>query len=131
MRLICSRKTLLALRPTQIEGEPMRLAVGVHVLVPLASHREVVFDEQDVGELFIAGGVPSDEGFAKGSGEFLVAGKAFSSGAKPQPAVLVRARIGPLDKSILAIGDRTWKRGVATDPVPFIEMPLEWARAFG
>src|SRR5438477_553888 len=55
MRLITSRKALLALRPTHIQGEPMRLGIGAQVLLPLAPGRGLAFDEQESDKPIPAG----------------------------------------------------------------------------
>lgn len=72
-----------------------------------------------------------DESMPKLRGELLVTGRAFAPGGTPQPAVMVRAMCGDVDKAILAVGDRRWEHGAMTSPVPFTEMPLAWSRAFG
>ena len=44
----------------------------------------------------------------------------------------VRVRLGDkIDKTLRVVGDRTWKDGVPSDPTPFDEMPMTYARAFG
>lgn len=72
-----------------------------------------------------------DEAMPKLRGELLVTGRAFAPGGSPQPAVMVRATLGEVDKSVLVVGDRRWEHGAMTTPTPFTEMPLHWARSFG
>lgn len=73
-----------------------------------------------------------DECMPKQRGEVLVHGRCFTAGAVPRPAAAVRAKVGPIDKTLYVIGDRTWRRdGTAGDPEPFTEMPIHYARAFG
>jgi len=72
-----------------------------------------------------------DESMPKLRGELLVTGRAFAPGGVAQPAVMVRASCGDVDKSLLVVGDRRWEHGAMTSPTPFTEMPLTWARAFG
>lgn len=47
----------------------------------------------------------------------------------------VGVRVGPVQKSAVVFGDRTWEPGLfrtkATDPKPFEKMPLVYERAFG
>ncbi len=74
---------------------------------------------------------PLDEMVAKTHCEMLAAGSVFAPEGAPVPVCAARLRIGAVDKRIAAIGDRQWKRGVPTEPVPFTEMPLAWSRAFG
>lgn len=70
-----------------------------------------------------------DEGMFKPRGEFLVSGFAFP----PEGAVVcqARAQVGPIDKSIIAIGDREWKADGPTEPRTFTKMPLTYRHAFG
>ncbi len=74
---------------------------------------------------------PLDEGLAKSSAELLVAGTCMAPGGQPTPATYVRARLGTIDKRLSVIGDRYWQRGVPSAPEPFVEMPIDWAHAFG
>lgn len=39
--------------------------------------------------------------------------------------------VGPVRKRIAVSGDRVWTLGVATDPVPFDKLSLDYTRAFG
>ncbi|KYF74444.1 hypothetical protein BE11_28460 [Sorangium cellulosum] len=71
-----------------------------------------------------------DMGMPKPRGELLISGRAYPRGGRA-PACAVRARLGAVDKTLYAIGDRTWRRGAPTDPEPFTEMPIVWERAFG
>lgn len=47
----------------------------------------------------------------------------------------VRLRIGPVERAIQVVGDRTWTKALLgvtmTPPAPFERMPLVWERAFG
>ncbi|WP_437758784.1 DUF2169 family type VI secretion system accessory protein [Sorangium sp. So ce1389] len=71
-----------------------------------------------------------DMGMPKPRGELLISGRAYPRGGRA-PACAVRARLGAVDKTLYAIGDRTWQRGAPTEPQPFTEMPITWERAFG
>lgn len=71
-----------------------------------------------------------DMGMPKPRGELLISGRAYPPGGRA-PACAVRARLGAVDKTLYAIGDRIWRRGVPTEPEPFTEMPIAWERAFG
>lgn len=67
----------------------------------------------------------------KPRGEVLVLGRAYPRGG-PQVACSVRLAMGPIDKTLWVVGDRTWSRtGAASDPAPFTEMPVTWGNAFG
>ncbi len=76
-------------------------------------------------------GVPFDEGMWKACGEVLVTGKAHPPGGLSQPACAVRLVLGEVDKKLFVVGDRQWQGRRHTDPIPFYEMPLDWAHAYG
>ncbi|WP_438000900.1 DUF2169 domain-containing protein [Sorangium sp. So ce185] len=71
-----------------------------------------------------------DMGMPKPRGELLISGRAYPR-ERPAQACAVRARLGAVDKALYVIGDRTFRRGVPTEPEPFTEMPIVWERAFG
>ncbi|MGD0526281.1 MAG: DUF2169 domain-containing protein [Polyangiaceae bacterium] len=89
--------------------------------------------EQDLwktvpGEL---GEEPLDLCMPKVRGEVLVNGNAYPYGGA-RPVCSIRMRVGSMiDKTLRVVGDRTWKSGVPTDPAPFSDMPVTYARAFG
>jgi uncharacterized protein YjbI with pentapeptide repeats len=76
-----------------------------------------------------------DLGMPKPCAEVLVGGVAVAPGRVPVPRVALQWAIGGVDKTILVTGDRYWSaEGLdfrPTEPVPFLEMPLTPARAFG
>ncbi|MGC3997852.1 MAG: DUF2169 domain-containing protein [Anaeromyxobacter sp.] len=72
-----------------------------------------------------------DAAMPKARAEFLVTGFAFPPGGAPAIACAPCAAIGPLEKTLRAIGDRTWVDGVASSPVPFTRLRLGWEHGFG
>jgi uncharacterized protein YjbI with pentapeptide repeats len=72
-----------------------------------------------------------DECLPKTRGEALVCGHCYTRAAIPVKASHVRATVGPIDKRLAVIGDRSWREGLPTGPEPFLEMPVTWDRAFG
>jgi uncharacterized protein YjbI with pentapeptide repeats len=70
-------------------------------------------------------------GMPKSVSEFLVFGSAHVPDGQPVPAIAIRARLGPVDKTALVFGDRQWKRSKPGEAAPFTSMPLDWSRAFG
>lgn len=76
-----------------------------------------------------------DEGLPKPRAEFLVFGSCHTPNARPLPVSYVRAQLGAVDKRLAVIGDRHWQQSMfkapSSEPIPFIEMPLAWDRAFG
>jgi uncharacterized protein YjbI with pentapeptide repeats len=124
--------TLTALNaPFQHEGK-VRLVLVVGAMVSLDG--TVIEQEQtlwyELGRLPGSSGA-LDEIKPKVRGEALLSGFAFAPQGKPAPIVAARFTVGPIDKEVWAIGDRTWKLTGPTEPVPFTEMPLGYDRAFG
>ncbi|XYH95432.1 DUF2169 domain-containing protein [Sorangium sp. So ce1128] len=72
-----------------------------------------------------------DEFNPKTRGELLVTGRCYPPGGVARPASSVRVQLGPIDKSLYVIGDRTWGLLGMSDPAPFTEMPVTWRNAFG
>jgi uncharacterized protein YjbI with pentapeptide repeats len=71
-----------------------------------------------------------DESMPKSRAEFFVRGRAFPPGGAAATCP-VSVEIGGLAKTLYVVGDRYWVDGVPTEPVPFTEMDLTWARSFG
>jgi len=71
-----------------------------------------------------------DEGVSKLTSEFLVHGSAYTQPDQRQ-AVAVRARLGNVEKTVLAFGDRYWDGKNISQPAPFERMPLIWSKAYG
>ncbi|MBK9260041.1 MAG: DUF2169 domain-containing protein [Polyangiaceae bacterium] len=63
--------------------------------------------------------------------EVLAVGWAFAPEGRKVPARRVKIEVGALSKELWVVGDRVWNNGVASDPVPFDQMPISWERAFG
>ena len=73
-----------------------------------------------------------DGGIPKCRGEYLVHGRAYAPGGEAQAGVPVRATVDTLEKSLFVRGDRYWQSGRhASEPRPFVEMPLDWSLAYG
>jgi hypothetical protein len=72
--------------------------------------------------------------FAKAATDVVLIGSAHAS-AGGATEVYVRARVGPLDKTVRVSGDRFWVRSLGliamTAPEPFESIPLIYERAFG
>ncbi len=100
---------------------------------------------QEGGDL-VSGDVEADEGTGslayasdfvpyKPNADLLVRARACAPGAEPVRYLPVGFRVGGMEKELLAVGDRRWKRGLLGaspgEPEPFTELPLTWERAFG
>ncbi|MFO0612734.1 MAG: DUF2169 domain-containing protein [Polyangiaceae bacterium] len=108
------------------------LHVGAVIGFSLANTRSLV-DEISFWPAVMPslGGSALDEAYAKAYGEVLVGGSCFAPGGKEIPASFVRLQMGAIDKRLSVIGDRYWRHGMASNPEPFVEMPVDWAHAFG
>lgn len=67
----------------------------------------------------------------KPRGELLVTGHCYPPGRKEAPYARVKVSLGTIDKTLYVIGDRTWGLMGPSDPVPFTQMRIDWAHAFG
>jgi Uncharacterized protein conserved in bacteria len=64
--------------------------------------------------------------------DLLLVGSCHAPQGKPVGGLQVSFRVGRFSKSLAVIGDRVWTgHSRATEPVPFVSMPLSWDRAFG
>ena len=102
----------------------------------------LVFDTErpepirDADEVTDLGVFPNDRSLRDdGPVDVFVYGSARSEGGRPTRSMWVTVRIGSLCHRLRVVGDRTWQRTasgfVATDPVPFVGMPIVWERAYG
>lgn len=79
---------------------------------------------------------PSDLAPWKPRADVVLLGSAHAPGGQPVTALRVAMQVGKINKSLGVVGDRVWqgKRflGVtASDPQPFVTMPLTWEHALG
>jgi uncharacterized protein YjbI with pentapeptide repeats len=121
------------LHKTYEHNEKCTFAVTCFVFFDLRNERALLSEagmwQVVAGEL--RDGEPLDECMPKARSEVLVTGNAYPRGG-PSTACQVRLRLGGIDKTLYAIGDRRWQRGgTASDPTPFESMPISWNRAFG
>ncbi|NMO17398.1 DUF2169 domain-containing protein [Pyxidicoccus fallax] len=67
--------------------------------------------------------------------DVVVVGKAVAPNGKPVPQLGVSLEVQKRRKDLLVLGERRWLRSLGSmffsDPVPFVEMPLVFERAFG
>jgi hypothetical protein len=81
------------------------------------------------------GSMDSDEVFRRGGVDLLLFGSARTPGKKPVEHMNVTMTVGGWSRTIRITGERAWVRGMrqlkATSPVPFTEIPLTMANAFG
>ncbi len=72
-----------------------------------------------------------DIGLPKPRGELLLSARGYAPGGVPTPSYMVRAALGPIDKTLVLTGDRFFRMGGMTLPIPFVEMPIAYERAYG
>ena len=88
-------------------------------------------DEEHAGPIRCA----SDFAPLKPATDLLLVGTCHAPGGKPVGACEVAFQVGEHRRVLRVSGDRYWEerggRWVASEPEPFVEMPLTWARAFG
>ena len=67
--------------------------------------------------------------------DVILNGSAYTPGDRPAVRVQVALQIGPIAKSFAVIGNRVWQKGLlgfkASDPQPFVTMPISYNNAFG
>jgi uncharacterized protein YjbI with pentapeptide repeats len=71
-----------------------------------------------------------DEGISKLKPEFLLHGFAYAQPDYPN-ACAVRARVGAVEKTLLAFGPRYWNDQQPSEPQAFEKVALSWANAYG
>jgi uncharacterized protein YjbI with pentapeptide repeats len=76
-----------------------------------------------------------DSVYPKARAEVLLAGKAYAPQGRAVSDMRVRLTLGAIDKSLRVRGDRARMTSAGGtrfgDPAPFLEMPLDWTRAYG
>ena len=85
------------------------------------------------GLLSDTAGAFCDEALPKLSTEFIVIGDAQTPNNKPLTSMITKVTLADKSKSLRIIGDRFWTGGLAgiSSPLPFKNIPLNWARSFG
>jgi len=137
MKIFKERRHALFNRPVEIAGKHY-LSLGVMLYFDLTAPDELHTEQELWKELVALLGAEMilDQGWPKPHAEVLCAGHACAPGGKPTPAVKVRLRCGPVDKTLNVFGDREWERGNdgvlrLSQAKPFVTMPLDWKHAFG
>ncbi|CAN98316.1 hypothetical protein sce8146 [Sorangium cellulosum So ce56] len=81
------------------------------------------------------GPMDSDEVFYKGGVDVFLFGHARAPGGREVSQMEVKIAVGDWSRTIRVIGDRVWRRSGdqlrPSAPMPFLEMPLTLAHAFG
>jgi len=132
MKVIKPQRLGVLARTFEHEGA-FHFAVGVLAFFPFASPSQLLTEVAMWKFLPVELGKDAalDMGVPKARAEVLLTAKAYPVGGKPQAACAVRLRMGKVDKSIYAVGDRFWKGSTPTAPKPFTELPISYANAYG
>ncbi len=114
-------------------GAEYHLGVSVISYFPFEPADELLTDmELFAGITDLLGDQPIlDVGIPKSRSEYLVMGNAYPPGGQAATTCPVRVKVGAQEKRLYVVGDRFWRDGVPTEPIPFTEMDLGWARSFG
>jgi hypothetical protein len=75
--------------------------------------------------------IASDYHIGKPGTDVLLVGHAWAPGGQAVTESTVTVTVAERSKTIRVIGDRVWRNGRPTDPLPFESMPLVWERAYG
>lgn len=126
---------------TMVQTEPVKggglMTVSAYLLFDFGAPRKLL-SEQALWPM-VQEQMPPEAIFDKGSlkpkGEFIIVGSALSPGDTPVTGMQVVARVGGREKRLSVFGDRYWRltdQGVVMlPPVPFMEMSIDEAHAFG
>jgi hypothetical protein len=63
--------------------------------------------------------------------DVIVMGHAYAPQGRPVTEIDVGFRVGPVVKRLRVTGDRVWEGRAASQPRPFVKMPLVYERAYG
>jgi hypothetical protein len=76
--------------------------------------------------------LPSDHVPYRVGVDLFVHAQAHAPGGQPTPAMTVSLTLGSFTHQLLVVGSRQWTRGgYASNPEPFVTMPLTYAHAYG
>lgn len=132
MKVLKPLRMSLLHRTFEVAGEVHFVATPL-LFIPTGDRRALVSEIElwkTIGEE-LGPNVPFDAGMPKTEGEWLVTGRAFSHGGVPRPVVQVSAEVAGAKKKLAVFGDRNWGLVGRSEPAPFLEMPVDWAHAFG
>jgi len=132
MQVVKPQAMGLSTRPIEYR-QRFGLCITAALHVPFAQgEKGSLWGEQSMWDFLAAemGEPLIDEGVAKLTPEFLVHGKAFAPPHQPA-ACAVRASLGGTSKTLLVFGHRFWDGNRASAPLPFEDMPIDWAHAYG
>lgn len=136
MKVIKPQRLSLLTRTYEYEGK-FYFAANIMAFISFAQPRRLL-SEQSMWK-FTAGALGKDTildmGMPKQRGEFVVYGKCHAPPGRTVTAALVRAKVGPLEKSLAVLGTRYWERSgfgnLASEPASFTAIDMDYTNAFG
>ncbi len=139
MAFLIKPRTLGLMTKTERQGVGASLIVSAYGLFNLAAPDPFRFEDEQALWTIAAKELPPgavfDIGMPKPVAEVLVGGYAAAAGREAVSRMGLSFEVAGLRKSLLVTGDRTWRlagtTAAATEPVPFVQMPLSPARCFG
>ncbi|WMJ02456.1 DUF2169 domain-containing protein [Pseudomonas chlororaphis subsp. aurantiaca] len=85
----------------------------------------------------LTSGLLHDSDFAlhKEGTDVLVEGRVYAPESRPETHCSARLKVSSVDKTLNVVGERRLSKGLVglsiAKPMPFLEMPLTWSRAYG
>ncbi len=134
MKIIKPQTLSLLTRPFEFKRE-FRLGVAVIAFLPIG-HTPTLLPETAMWPLLgeeLPPDQPLDAVIPKTRPEFLAVTQAHAPEGVPAPLVRTGIQLGSVIKLLDVYGDRTLDRraGEITQPVPFLETPMDWAHTYG
>ena len=130
------KPTTLSLISKTYRLQTDRTSIGVLCFFKLGDEDQLLVENEQWARIMplLNQGQILDMGYAKPVAELLVAGSAFASNAQPVSRMEVSVAMAGIDKKITVVGDRFWQNRLwqpLSEPQPFLQMPLDYAHAYG
>lgn len=132
MKTIKPQKLGLLTRPFEYQRR-YYLGVSVFAFIPLGNEKALLSEVEmwKFAAAVLGKDTALDAGIPKAKCEYLLTGCVHIPSGEARPACPVKVSLGALEKELHVFGDRYWKGGFPSDPVPFTSMSLDWAHAYG
>jgi uncharacterized protein YjbI with pentapeptide repeats len=131
MRVVKPMTLGVLTRPFEF-GRQFHLGVAVLTFLPMSEQTQLL--KETAMWPFLAVALPGqapDIVIPKSQAEFLVAAHGYAPDGAPVPMLRVGAMLGSVKKMLQLVGPRTWDGRRVSEPVPFTDMPIDWAHAVG
>jgi uncharacterized protein YjbI with pentapeptide repeats len=122
----------LLTRPFEFRRE-FWLGVSVIAFLPI-DDAPVLLPEAELWP-FLAEELPPDQALdaaiPKQQAEFLAIARAHAPNGEKVQSLQTSIQLGPITKTLNVFGDRTYRGGEVSATLPFTQMPIDWAHAYG